>query len=55
MQKLLLMSVLIASVLLPVHAARAKDPRTGLKQTLVRIVVFNFFYALAMTFVWGRL
>lgn len=55
LQKFLLMSVLLASVVIPVRAARAKDPRTGLRQTLVQMVVFNLFYTLAMTFVWGRL
>jgi len=55
MQKLLLLSVIIASIVFPVRAARMKDARKGLKTALVRIVIFNAIYLGLILFVWHKL
>jgi hypothetical protein len=55
MKKLLLLSVIIASIVIPVRAARIKEPRQALKTTLVRITVFNAIYVALLLFVWHRL
>jgi len=55
MQKLVLMSVIIASVVIPARAARLQSARAGLKQTLVRTAIFNLIYLFLLMFVVGRL
>jgi formate-dependent nitrite reductase membrane component NrfD len=55
MQKLCLLSVIIASIIIPARAARAKNPRLGLKKTLVNMAIFNLVYVFLLYFVWGRL
>ncbi len=55
MHKLLLMSVLLASILIPVFGAREAQPRRGLERTIVRLLIFNFVYLLAVVFVYPRI
>jgi len=55
MGKLMLLSVLVASVAIPTNAAKTKSPRAGLKKTLVQIAVFNFLYVLWLRFGYGHL
>jgi hypothetical protein len=55
MKKLLLLSVIIASIVIPVRAARMKDPRKGLRATVVRTTIFNAIYVALLLFVWHRL
>jgi hypothetical protein len=55
MGKLLLASVLLASVAIPVHAARDPNPRRGLARALVRTLLFDAAYALAVLFVYPRI
>lgn len=54
MQKLVLLSVILASIVIPARAARLKNPRAGLKKTLVNMVIFNLVYVFLLIFVWGR-
>jgi len=54
-KKLILLSVIIAAIALPARAARAKDARQGLKQTLIHVAIFNFIYLILITVVWFRL
>ena len=55
MQKLVLMSVIIASIVIPARAARMKDPRAGLKKTIIQIAIFNLFYLFLLVFVVSKL
>ncbi len=55
MHKLLLMSVLLASTLIPALSARESQPRRGLERTVVRLLIFNFVYLLAVVFVYQRI
>ncbi len=55
MQKLVLMSVIIASIVIPARAARMKSPQAGLKKAIVQIAIFNLVYVFLLMFVVGRL
>lgn len=54
MSKLILMSIMIALVAIPAVASRDPDPRRGLKRAIIRVLVFEAFYAFALIFLWGR-
>jgi hypothetical protein len=55
MHKLLLMSVLLATAVIP--AIGAHDPRAkrGLRRTVTRMLLFNALYLLAVVFVYPRI
>jgi hypothetical protein len=55
MQKLLLLSVIIASIVIPIRATRVKNARQGLKRALIQMAIFDLFYLFLLIFVWGRL
>lgn len=55
MRALLLMSILVATVAIPIRAARDADPRRGLRRAVRSMVVFSVLYALACAYVYGRL
>jgi formate-dependent nitrite reductase membrane component NrfD len=55
MEKALLISVVIATVVIPLLAAAERDPRRGLKRTLVGLAAFNVFYAFLLRVVLPRL
>jgi hypothetical protein len=55
MKKLLLLSILVASIVIPARAARAKNPRAGLKKALVNMMIFNAIYLFALLYVYNRL
>jgi hypothetical protein len=55
MAKLLLLSVLIAPIVIPSRAANLKNPRVGLKKTLVNMAVFNAVYLFAIMYIYSRL
>lgn len=54
MKKLLLLSVIIASIAIPVRLAAAKNPRKALRKVLIQAAVFNLFYLFALVFLWAR-
>lgn len=54
MKKLLLLSVIIASIAIPVRLATAKNPRKALRKVLIQAAVFNLFYLFALVFIWAR-
>jgi hypothetical protein len=54
MSKLILLSILIATIALPARAAREKNARRGLRKALVYMAIFNFFYLFSLLFLWGR-
>jgi hypothetical protein len=53
--KLVLLSILIMSIVIPARAALAKNSREGFKKALLQMTLFNLFYALAVTFIYPRL
>ena len=55
MQKLVLMSVIIASIVIPARAARMKNAQQGLKKVIKQITIFNLVYLFMLLFVVGRL
>jgi hypothetical protein len=55
MAKLLLLSVLIAPIVIPSRAANLKNPRVGLKKTLVNMAIFNAVYLFAIMYIYSRL
>ena len=55
MVKALLMSLIIAHVAIPAYFAKSKNPRMGVKRMVTWMVVFNFFYMLALLYVYPRL
>jgi hypothetical protein len=52
MEKLLLLSVLIATIAVPVRASRDKSARRGYKKTLIGILAFNTLYVLALRIIY---
>jgi hypothetical protein len=55
LKKLILLSVIIASVVLPARAARAKSGREGLKKALLQTAIFEIIYVVLLTQVWFRM
>lgn len=55
MDKLLLMSVIFVTVLLPRWTSRVQSPQRGVRQTLKLMLLFNFIYMLAILYWWPRL
>ena len=55
MQKLLLMSVLIANVVIPLWTATNTSPARGLRRLVFSMLAFNLFYVLALIYVLPRL
>jgi hypothetical protein len=56
MSKLLLLSILVATIALPARAAtKSKNPKVGLKRALVHVAIFNAFYLFGLLYLYGRL
>lgn len=55
MKKLLLMSVLFATIGIPAIAAKDPSPRRGLRKAVLYTIAFNVFYWLSLLFVVNRL
>jgi hypothetical protein len=55
LKKLILLSVIIASVVAPVRAARAKNGKKGLKKAIVQIAILEAIYVVLVTQVWFRM
>jgi hypothetical protein len=55
MAKLLLMSVIFATILLPSLAAGDPRPKRGLKRAFGAMLLFNFIYILAVMFVYPQI
>jgi hypothetical protein len=54
MSKLLLMSFILATIVIPARAARDSNARRGLKKAITQMLCFQLFYAFAVMFLWGR-
>jgi hypothetical protein len=55
MDKLIVISVIVASILIPAIGARDPSPRRGLRKTVVWMGIFILVYFLAVLFVMPRL
>jgi hypothetical protein len=55
MQKLILISIILVDVLVPMWAARDRNPLRGLKKALFYMCVCNTIYLLLVMFVYPRL
>ena len=55
MQKLLLMSLLIANVVIPLRTATNTSPTRGLRRMVFSMLAFNLFYVFAIIYVLPRL
>jgi hypothetical protein len=55
MKTLMLLSVILASIGLPARGAMAKNPKQGLKKTLVNMMVFNAIYLFGLMYLYARL
>ena len=55
MQKLILVSILFASVAVPIWAAHERSARRGLQKALFAMLVFELAYVVAVVFVYPRL
>lgn len=55
MKKLILLSVIIASIAIPTRAARAQNGREGLKKSLIQVAIFEVIYVILLTQVWFRM
>ena len=55
MHKFLLLSVLLATALIPMFTSRDPGARRGLERTIVSMAVFDFVYLLALIFVYPRI
>jgi hypothetical protein len=55
MPKLLLMSVLFATAIIPAFTAQDRSPLRGLKRACAGMLVFNVLYLLAATLVYPRI
>lgn len=52
MSKLILLSLLIATIGVPARAARMKNPRAGFRKVVIYMLAFEAFYAFALRFLW---
>ncbi len=55
MSKLVLLSIVIATIVLPARAAREASPRAGLRRLVIWMLLFEAFYVFALMFLFGRL
>ena len=55
MQKLLLLSILFALIVIPTLSARDRNPRRGFKRALVFFMVFCVAYVLALKYAYFKL
>lgn len=53
-QRLLLLSIVIAAVAIPAWAARDRNARRGLKKAVFFTAVFNLLYLLALKYLYWR-
>ena len=55
MSKLVLMSLLLASLVIPLRHARAADPALALRRVVKEFCWFSFFYTLALVLLVPRI
>jgi hypothetical protein len=55
MAKLILLSIVIATIALPARAANLPNPQKGLRKLVIWMLCFELFYVFALMFLFGRL
>lgn len=55
MKKLFLLSIIFATIAIPAHAAKHRNPRLGLKRALWHMVLFDVFYLFNLFYLQRRL
>jgi hypothetical protein len=55
MEKLLLVSILISTMVLPMRAARRPHPVHGLRRAILYTLIFNALYAFAILYIYPRI
>jgi hypothetical protein len=55
MKKLLLLSIIFATIAVPARAAKIKNPRVGIRKAIRNMVIFDVIYVVAVLLVWPRL
>jgi hypothetical protein len=55
MEKILLLSLLVANVALPLAFATDPEPNRGLRRTVSTILLYNCVYLLALIFIYPQL
>lgn len=55
MSKLLLLSIVIATIALPLRHAGGEEPRAAMRKMVIEFCWFNLFYVLALVYVVPRL
>jgi hypothetical protein len=55
MSKLLLLSIVIATIALPLRHAGAEDARAAMRKMVVEFCWFNLFYVIALVYIVPRL
>lgn len=55
MKKIILISILLATIALPTRAANERSPHLGLRKALLHSVLFNIVYWLLLILVYLRL
>jgi len=55
MQKFTLLSILLATVIIPMRAASDRSARSGLRRTILWMAAFNVAYLIAIIYVYPRL
>jgi len=52
MRKLILLSVVFATIILPTLAARSRNPLQGVKRTIALMALFHLIYTFLVLVVW---
>lgn len=55
MSKLILLSIVIATIAVPARAANHPNPRLGLRKAIIWMLYFELFYVFALMFLFGRI
>ena len=54
MSKLLLLSIVIATIALPARPSREPNSKNGLRKVIIWMLLFELFYVFALLFLVGR-
>ena len=55
MKKLVLLSIVLASIAIPARMARMKNGQAALRKALVHMLLFDVVYVVLLLYVWPRL
>jgi hypothetical protein len=55
MSKILLLSILIGPIAIPARLAKLKNPRLGLRKTLIQMAIFHAVYLFSLMYIYSHL